>query len=47
VLLLIAGYFGALVSWLLIIGAVVLMGDGVTAAWVRAGGTGGLSDFRQ
>jgi Ca2+/H+ antiporter len=38
---------GAVVTWILLMAGFVLLLDGVTAAWERAGGTGNLKTYRQ
>lgn len=45
--LVIAGFVGPVVSWILIIASFGLILDGVTKLWERAGGTGNLTTHRQ
>jgi hypothetical protein len=45
--LVIFDWFSPLVGFLLIVAAVALVFDVLTALWVQAGGTGGLYDHHQ
>jgi hypothetical protein len=40
-------FVGPLVAWLLMMLAFGLILDGATAMWEKAGGTGGLTEYRQ
>lgn len=47
VALIVAGFFGPVVTWVLIMVAFGLILDGVTKLWERAGSTGNLTTHRQ
>jgi hypothetical protein len=46
VALIVAGFFGPVVTWVLIMVAFGLILDGLTKLWERAGGTGNLTTFK-
>lgn len=45
--LVVAGYLSTTLSWVLMLVALVLLFDGATAMWARAGRTGNLTTHRQ